>query len=102
MTEIVWTPDGEQIIFSVNSMVDDTTVTTIYAIRVDGTDMRQLYQGSDVMRFILAGPDHILVENGATGRVDVVWLSHATMQTLNVPGLRLDQPMRGISWQGKE
>ena len=62
-----------------------------------GTDLRQVYQGGDILRVILAGPRHLVVKGGQRGRLMVVPIEEGQSRVLAVPFPNLDQEMSGIS-----
>lgn len=96
---LLWSPDGQWVALMVlSSSSPDSYVTTIYAMRSDGTDLRQLYQSGAVVRMQFAGNQHLIAEDGDTGRAVVVPIIEGSSRVLQVPGLQLNQQVRGISW----
>jgi hypothetical protein len=72
---------------------------TLYAIRADGTDIRQLYQDDSILRVTFAADgQHLIAEGGAAGRLVILSLD-GEKKVLDAPGLRPDQQLLGASWK---
>lgn len=100
--EIAYTPDGGWITFLVlnSSANPEETVSAIYAIRPDGTDLRQLHQSSHLNN-LQPAPDglHLVVEEVNTGRLVVINVEGGQSRTLEIPGLVFAQPWLAPAWR---
>jgi len=101
---ITWSFDSQWVAFTVSSsLAMDKGVSTVYVIRPDGTDLRQIYQSSGVLS-IKFGPDsrHLLVEALDTSDVIRLYLTavdSGESRLVQAPGLRLDANWQGPSWR---
>jgi hypothetical protein len=99
ITQAYWTVDGSWLVFQVVSGAMENDIQTAYVIRADGTDLRQIAQGALQFHMTMAGQHHIIIEDPESGRLTVIAFEDGISKVLEVPGLRLDQQMRGISWR---
>ncbi len=98
--KIVWSADGQWLAFQIlTSQNRDAYNNTVYAMRPDGTDLRQLYQAGGMQNLQFAGNQHLLVEDSDTGRLVVMSIEENSYEVLQTPGLRLNQQVRGIAWR---
>jgi len=99
--QMLWTPDGESLVFLIASgSSPETFVNTVYTMRSDGSEMRQLFQQPNLQRLTFTSDgSHILAEGASNGRIYIIPLEGGEPRLLDAPGLRLDQPMLGISWR---
>jgi hypothetical protein len=87
------------IAFLVTSSVNGINSVTLYAIRADGTDIRQLYQDETIQRISFTGDgEHLIAEGGPAGRLVIIPLAGET-KILDAPGLRMDERLLGASWK---
>lgn len=102
IVDIAYTPDGGWITFLVlnSSAGPGESVSVIYAIRPDGTDLRQLHQSSHLNN-LQPAPDglHLVVEEVNTGRLAVINIEGGPPRMIEVPGLALAQPWRAPAWR---
>lgn len=74
-------------------------VSTLYAIRADGTDMRQIFQTNAIQRFTFTGDGQaVVVEGTDNGRLTLVTLEGQS-RVIEAPELRLNQRLAGASWR---
>ncbi len=99
--QMLWTPDGESLVFLIASGGSpETFVNTVYTMRSDGSEMRQIFQQPNLQRLTFASDGgHILAEGASNGRIYIIPLEGGEPRLLDAPGLRLDQPMLGVSWR---
>ncbi|RPJ38466.1 MAG: hypothetical protein EHM21_16825 [Chloroflexi bacterium] len=92
---------GEWLVFLVSSGSSEQNVThTVYAIRPDGTDLRQLFQEPGIQRLAaVPGGQFVIAEGVRDGRLVVIPIDDAETRLVEAPGLRLDQPLLGASWR---
>lgn len=92
-----WSPDSQWIAFSVYD-----NGSQVYAIRPDGSDLRQVYSGGDVTNMVFS-PDssRLLIESAKDGlfHLYITALDGGNAQILQAPGLRLDEDWMGVSWR---
>jgi Tol biopolymer transport system component len=92
-------PGDAWIAFLGASSVNDAMVVTLYIIRADGTDLRQLYQDDSIQRISFTGDgEHLIAEGGSAGRLVILSLD-GEKKVLDAPGLRLNQRLLGASWK---
>lgn len=92
-------PENPWIAFLALSSGGDTHITTVYAIRADGADFRQLYQEEAIWRIsFTADGEYLIAEGGDSGRLVIIGLD-GTQKVLDAPGLRLDHRLLGASWK---
>jgi hypothetical protein len=98
--QIAWSPDGIWVAFLLSSGGSpENVVNTVYAIRADGTDMRQLFQDRTIRRFVFTGDGKAVVSEGTdNGRLYVIPLE-GQGHVLDIPGTLLDQPLSGVSFR---
>jgi hypothetical protein len=98
--QIAWSPDGSWVAFLLSSGGSpENVVNTVYAIRQDGTDMRQLFQDRSIRRLVFTGDGKALVSEGTdNGRLYVIPLEGQS-HVLDIPAALLDQPLSGISFR---
>jgi hypothetical protein len=92
-------PDRQWVAFTV--MQDNRLA--VYAIRPDGTGLRQLFYGLDVQTLAFSPDSSVLAVAGASGdsstKVYVVDVVSGKQRLVDAPGLRLDWPWMAPSWQ---
>ena len=95
--------NAQWIAFIVSSgSTPENNVNTVYVIRPDGTDLRQLFQSGSIHRLSFAGNGRYLIAALAdNNRLSVIPLDGGAAHPLEAPGLRLDQPILGVSWRGR-
>lgn len=87
------------IVMLVSSGSPEAMVTTLYAVRADGTDMRQIFQTGAVQRFTITGDGRsVVVEGTDNGRLTVVTFDGQS-RVIEAPDLRLDRRLAGASWR---
>ena len=97
---VVWSPDGKQLAFVVGNDPDNSS--NVYLIGIDGTGLRQVYQGRGIFNVVFAPDEQSLAVEGddATGmHIFMVSLNGGGQQILQAPGLRLDTRWQGLSWR---
>ena len=100
--QILWTPDGGWIVFRTltGSALNSNLITMVYAIRQDGTDLRQLYQAANVTNMLVSSDSRfVVIEDADTNRLASVSIEGGPARPLEIPGLRLDEPVSGASWR---
>jgi hypothetical protein len=98
--KIAWSPDGQWLAFQIlTSQSRENYNNTIYVMRPDGTDLRQLFQTGGMLNLQFAGNQHLLVEDSDTGRLMVLDIEKNSPEVLQIPGLRLNQQVRGTAWR---
>lgn len=101
MQQILWSPDGTWIAFLVSTgSGPENVVSTVYAIRSDGTDIRQLLQEPSIGRLTMTTDGRFLIAEGTNnGRLIVIPIEDGLSRTLEVPGVRLNQRLLGASYR---
>jgi Tol biopolymer transport system component/outer membrane lipoprotein-sorting protein len=97
-----WAPDGQWVAFSVSSGRDINFRTTVYVIRPDGTDLRQVFQANDLMTAVFSPDSSTLAftaSRGAALQLYVAPVDTGASRLIQAPGIRLDDTIQGLSWR---
>jgi Tol biopolymer transport system component len=102
--QILWTKEengNAWVIFLVSSgSSEETVINTVFAVRPDGSDLRQLFQDRGIQRLVApAGGKFLIAEGTENGRLTVLPIDGGKIRLVEAPGLRLDQRLLGASWR---